>query len=203
MSQNSQIELIYGMIEGAESNLQNAKNLLADMNGGNVSSKFYTEKASQLRMPAVSAQVSGRVVEGIFDGQNMIGADEKSYPIPANYASKSKLVAGDHLKLTIKENGAFLYKQIGPIERKRIMGKLTYDDGQYKVVAEKKSYKVLLASVTYFKVQVGQNVTLIVPEAADCEWGAIENAMDSPDVDKAIAEIKKEDDGQTFDISEV
>ena len=42
-----------------------------------------------------------RVVEGVFNGQNMIGGDGEEYPIPANYSSKSKLVEGDILKLTI------------------------------------------------------------------------------------------------------
>ncbi|MBU4432193.1 hypothetical protein KKD60_02860, partial [Patescibacteria group bacterium] len=39
----------------------------------------------------------GKIVEGVFDGENMIGPDGKQYSIPANYASKSKLVEGDIL----------------------------------------------------------------------------------------------------------
>ena len=54
----------------------------------------------------------------------MVGSDGKNYPVPANYASKSKLVQGDILKLTIADDGAFLYKQIGPIPRKQVVGKL-------------------------------------------------------------------------------
>jgi len=29
----------------------------------------------------------GKVIEGVFDGQNMVGSDGKTYPVPANYAS--------------------------------------------------------------------------------------------------------------------
>lgn len=42
------------------------------------------------------------------------------------------------------------YKQIGPAKRKYISGPLSYEDGIYKVLANGKAYKVLLASVTYF-----------------------------------------------------
>ncbi|MBU1146566.1 hypothetical protein KKD80_03410, partial [Patescibacteria group bacterium] len=49
--------------------------------------------------PDVAYGESGeRIMEGVFNGQNMIGADGKEYLVPANYASKSKLVEGDILK---------------------------------------------------------------------------------------------------------
>ena len=120
---------------------------------------------------------SSQIVEGIFDGQGMIGPDKKKYSVPANYASKSKLIPGDMLKLTILEDGSFSYKQIGPIERKRIIGTLTYENNQYKVLAEGKAYKVLLASITYFKAEIGDRVTLVVPALEESEWGAIENVL--------------------------
>jgi hypothetical protein len=69
-------------------------------------------------------EVEGNIIEGVFDGENMIGPDGKQYSVPANYASKSKLIEGDILKLTITPNGTFVYKQIGPIERRRLVGVL-------------------------------------------------------------------------------
>ena len=75
------------------------------------------------------------------------------------------------------EDGSFVYKQIGPVERKKIIGTLTYEDGQYKVIAQSKAYKVLLASVTYFRAEVGDRVTIIVPELDDSDWAAIENVL--------------------------
>ena len=90
---------------------------------------------------------------------------------------KSKLVPGDVLKLTIKENGTFLYKQIGPADRTRVIGTLTYEDGQYKVIANGKAYKVLLASVTYFKAEIGDKITLVIPAIEESEWGSIENVL--------------------------
>ena len=59
----------------------------------------------------VSPMQDGRVIEGVFDGQHMIGSDGRQYLVPQNYASKSKLVEGDILKLTIQPNGSFLFKR--------------------------------------------------------------------------------------------
>ena len=94
----------------------------------------------------------------------MIGPDGKNYPVPANYASKSKLVEGDILKLTIADDGGFIYKQIGPIERRQIIGTLVQHDGAYYVEANGREYRILLASVTYFRIKEGDQVTIIVPE---------------------------------------
>ena len=108
----------------------------------------------------------------------MIGTDGKQYPVPANYASKSKLVEGDMLKLTITPDGSFVYKQIGPVERKRVIGIVSQDDlGNYVVIAEGKAYRVLLASVTYFKADPGDEVTIVVPRDSETVWAAIENLV--------------------------
>lgn len=119
-------------------------------------------------------QGESQIVEGVFDGQQMIGPEEKNYPVPANYASKSKLVEGDRLKLTILPNGSFMYKQISPVDRKHVKGILIQEDGQYKVNVDGEIYRVLLASVTYYKGEAGDEVTLILPTNTDSEWGAIE-----------------------------
>jgi hypothetical protein len=57
----------------------------------------------------------------------MLGVDDNKYPIPVNYSSKSKLVQGDKMKLTIERSGKMLYKQILPIERETKVGLLTKD----------------------------------------------------------------------------
>jgi hypothetical protein len=135
---------------------------------------------SQLSEKATTFAVSegGKVIEGVFDGQNMIGPDKKQYPVPANYASKSKLVEGDVLKLTIAEDGSFIYKQIGPVERKKMLGVLIVDDkGDFRVMAEGKPYKVLLASLTYFKSEPGDEVTIVVPKDQEADWAAVENVI--------------------------
>jgi bifunctional DNA-binding transcriptional regulator/antitoxin component of YhaV-PrlF toxin-antitoxin module len=137
------------------------------------SAAAFTEKAS-----ALSVSEGGKVIEGVFDGQNMVGPDNKQYPVPANYASKSKLVEGDVLKLTIADDGSFIYKQIGPVERRKVLGVLVQDDkGDYKVIAEGKTYKVLLASLTYFKAEAGDEVTIVLPRDTESQWAAVEHVI--------------------------
>lgn len=51
-----------------------------------------------------------RIIKGEFDGQHMAGEDGKRYPIPPNYASKSKLLTGDRLKLIIDVDSSFIFK---------------------------------------------------------------------------------------------
>jgi hypothetical protein len=108
----------------------------------------------------------------------MLGPDGKNYPVPANYASKSKLVQGDVLKLTIQDDGSFLYKQIGPVPRKTLVGVLKQKEGQFYVEVGSTNYSVLLASVTYFKLELGDQVSVVVPEEdPEAEWAAIEAAL--------------------------
>lgn len=171
MSQPSQLEVVRQMLESAEGNLRSAKQLLSELTGMQFGPD-YTKKAQTL----TSAE-GGRVIEGVFDGKDMIGPDKRKYPVPANYASKSKLVAGDVLKLTITDDGSYIYKQIGPVERKKMVGTLTQEGNQYQVLAGGKAYSVLLASVTYFKAHPGDQVSIIVPEDEDSSWAAVDNLM--------------------------
>ncbi len=162
-----QIKRLRSLIQEAETNLAAAKELLISLVG---------EEPEM--MAAVKDENIGKVIEGVFDGQNMVGSDGKTYPVPANYASKSKLVQGDILKLTIADDGSFLYKQIGPIPRKQVVGILTLRDGHYFVEVGEKLYRVLLASVTYFKAKPGDQVSVNVPEDdKDAEWAALEAAL--------------------------
>ena len=167
-----EISKVLRMIESAEASLKAARSLLAEIAPGVAAEAGI----SNLDTSDTKAYESGetQIVEGIFDGQAMIGPNEKTYPVPANYASKSKLIEGDRLKLTILSNGTFLYKQIAPAPRHFLKGTLINEDGHYKVVAEGKTYKVILASVTYYKGNQGDEVTLIVPKNSNSEWGAIE-----------------------------
>ncbi|MBI2638979.1 hypothetical protein HYW83_05315 [Candidatus Peregrinibacteria bacterium] len=176
---SNKLALLKEMLDSAEANLRSARQIMVELAGGTGDSHgTLAKKAATLKAGGNGGGGDGgQIIEGVFDGQNMIGPDGKSYPVPANYASKSKLVQGDVLKLTIADDGSFIYKQIGPVERKRIVGPLVYEDGQYKILANGKSYKVLLASVTYYRAEVGDNVTVIVPEFEESEWGAIDNVL--------------------------
>lgn len=120
----------------------------------------------------------GKVIEGVFDGENMIGPDGKQYSVPSNYASKSKLVEGDILKLTITNHGNFIYKQIGPIERARIVGVLDKNDaGDYVAIVDGKKYRLLTASVTYYKGEPGDEIVILIPGTGESKWAAVENVV--------------------------
>ncbi len=164
---DKQVKRLRSLIREAETNLAAANELLISLIGDD-------ERIT----PVATEDTLGKVIEGVFDGQNMVGSDSKTYPVPANYASKSKLVQGDILKLTIADDGAFLYKQIGPIPRKQIVGTLNLEGGHYFVSANGKNFRVLLASVTYFKAKPGDQVSVNVPEDdANAEWAALEAAL--------------------------
>lgn len=168
--QLQKISAIHEMIANAEKTIATARAMLAQIEGP-------SGKVSRRAVSPISTE-EGEVVEGVFDGQVMIGTDGKQYPVPANYASKSKLVEGDMLKLTITPDGSFVYKQIGPVERKRVIGIVSQDDlGNFVVIAEGKIYRVLLASVTYFKAEMSDEVTIVVPRDSETVWAAIENLV--------------------------
>lgn len=120
-----------------------------------------------------------RVVEGVFDGQSMVGSDGVRYNVSENYASKSKMVEGDILKLIIKGDGSYVYKQIGPVARRRLIGKLGSDPStnELVVICNDDVYKVLDASVTYFKGVPGDEVVILVPSGGKSVWAAVENIV--------------------------
>ena len=184
------IESLRQMVLNAEKAMQSAKAMLLQLEG----------KKKTGRKRKVEEEIDGNVIEGTFDGQLMIGTDGKQYPVPANYASKSKLVEGDILKLTITSDGSFVYKQIGPAQRKSVIGIVSQDEkGNYFIFSEGKPYKVLLASITYFKAEPGDEVVIMIPREIDATWAAIENVISKGDSDfspvvpekKKLAKTKK------------
>ena len=165
-----QIKRLRSLISDAETNLSAAKELLVSILGDG--------QSITAPIDSVVSTPEGKAIEGIFDGQIMIGPDGKNYPVPANYASKSKLVEGDIMKLTITEEGKFLYKQIGPVERKTVIGTLVQHDDKYFVEVAGREYQILYASVTYFRLRNGSQVSVIIPaNNDDATWAAVEAAL--------------------------
>ena len=116
------------------------------------------------------------VVEGIFDGYFMTGTDQKKYPVPMNYSSKTKLVPGDKLKLKILEDGKFIYKLIQPVERKHIRAVLTKtEENKFAAITdERKTYFLNQAAVTFFKGKPGDELYILVNEKEEFGFAAIE-----------------------------
>jgi len=168
---------IQELLDSAMSSLKTANSLLREMTGVADPARERLATRASVMSPRSASMNAARVVEGIFDGQNMVDGSGQTYPIPANYASKSKLVEGDHMKLTVTDEGKFMYKQIKQIDRKTIVGVLIHEDGQYKVLADGKTYRVLLASVTFYRADVGDQVTIIVPTQGEAQWGAVDAVL--------------------------
>lgn len=161
------IQALRDMITSAEQTIQSAKSMLLQIEG----------KRRVGRHRKVDDN-GGNVVQGTFDGQLMIGTNGKQYPVPANYASKSKLVEGDFLKLTIVPDGSFIYKQIGPVPRQNKIGIVGQDaGGNYFVAADGKPYRVLLASITYFNAEPGDEVAIVTSQDPAASWASIEAVL--------------------------
>ena len=65
-----QIKRLRALIQEAETNLAAANELLISLVGDD-------EKVT----PVVQDDNLGKVIEGVFDGQNMVGSDGKTYPV--------------------------------------------------------------------------------------------------------------------------
>jgi len=172
------IALIRKLVNNIQENSRRVDELL----GGN----FKEEELSMIgqfistddEREEVAMEIGGKIIEGVFNGQCMIGPDGKQYNVPSNYASKSKLVEGDILKLTIDSVGRFIYKQIGPIERNRIVGRLiSGKNAEYFVEYDGRKWQILTASVTYFKGNPGDEAVILVPKQGESNWAAVENIV--------------------------
>lgn len=178
-----QIEIIEEMIKIAEDNISAAKKLLQRL--------IAAEPQRDEDLISETENEEGNIVIGIFNGQSMRTKDGKQYTVPANYASKSKLVYGDTLKLIIAPDGKFIYKQIKPVARKRVIGELVKNPqtNNLEVTTEAKNYQVLAASITYFKGQVGNSVVILVPRNKESNWAAIENIIKEDNNKIAVKKI--------------
>lgn len=170
--QNNNLALALDMLEAAMTSIKSAYQILEPLVGSDELRTRLSAGLPHLQGPVAADE--GQIVEGVFDGERMQGADGKTYPVPANYSSKSKLVEGDVLKLTIALDGRLIYKQIGPVPRTHAIGKLITEDGRYKIFAEGRIYAVNTASVTFHKVSVGDRVSILLPEGRVATWAAVD-----------------------------
>lgn len=175
-------------LANASGQLAMAQQLMSGLTGEAVAPHL-KQRTQQVNQADVEA--GNQIVEGVFNGQNMVGPDGKIYTIPANYVSKSKLVEGDLLKLTILPDGSFMYKQIGPIERSRLVGTLVLspDTGDYTVAVGQKHYRVIKASITYYKGMPGDEVVILTPQDAESSWAAVENVIHQGSLSTTVSDM--------------
>lgn len=116
------------------------------------------------------------IIEGIFDWFFMVWADQKKYPVPMNYSSKTKLIPWDTLKLKVMADGKFIYKLIKPADRKHLKAILSRtDDNKFTAVTEEWTvYFLNQAAVTFFKGTPGDELYIIINEKDKGSFAAIE-----------------------------
>lgn len=105
-------------------------------------------------------QVEG--VMGIYDGTHMVAPDGSKYEVPANYAAKSKIVFGDTLKL-VDTDGKKLFKHVGKVERLKVEGILTKKEGEWYILTDRGSYKVLDSAAEYQRAELNSEATAFIP----------------------------------------
>ena len=182
---DTKLKVVHKILENIRESLEQVENMVSEMEDGNT--EISDEEIDNLitQSEGVEHTDRGMIIEGVFDGYQMIGPDGKQYSVPPNYSSKSKLVEGDLLKLTIAPDGAFIYKQIRPIDRERMKGKLVKDKetGEFRVLVDKKLFKVLLASVTYYRGDVGDEAVILTPSGGKSTWAAVDNIIKAGSAD--------------------
>lgn len=178
---NQMLQFIKNTLSGIDTDLKRVKIVL------NKLAKFDPKDAKSLDDKEITDTIGSEelksykeddveIVEGKFDGYFMIGADQKKYPVPLNYSSKTKLVPGDVLKLKILDNGQFVYKLIKPVERKHIRALLSKtDDNKYTAVTDDgKTYFLNQAAVTFFKGRPGDELYILTNDKEEAWFAAIE-----------------------------
>ena len=130
-----------------------------------------------------------RDVVGSFNGESFIEQDGGEYPVTPNYASKSGLVEGDILRLIITKDGKFIYKQINLVDRKSLFGTIHFEkDGGY-VRTINGDYKILAASISFMRVEEGDEAIIIVPRDFSAVYGSLKAIIKRNGGDKNGKEI--------------
>jgi len=169
------IESVLSLIEIAENNLKTARSILSSL-----SPDKNLRINSENKMPinrSMDETTALEVVEGIFDGEAMIGDNGKTYPVPQNYASKTQLVVGDRMKWLLTTERE-IFKLIHPVPRERVTGTFNIEGDSFVVLVDKfpNSINILKASATYamkqLGLQPGDEIAVYIPKDTTPSWAA-------------------------------
>jgi len=174
-TQQASLQALQELLSTAERSLHHAKNLMVQITGKKT---IDTEEPDIAGLHAYK-HGNAKVIEWVFTGKDMLGADKKSYPVPANYASKSKIVEGSKLKMTIKADGSYQYKIINEVEYDTTTGTLIKDAEHFMVISQQGIYQVLPASVTYLQAHIGDRVAIRIPRDKKATYATIDTIVPS------------------------
>lgn len=176
------VQFVKNTIHDIESDLKRVKialQTLEKLDPSDLSSFSLVNQVDDETWPAVLQSYTEedvQIIEWLFDGYFMVGSDQKKYPVPLNYASKTKLVPGDILKLKILPDGKFVYKLIRPVERKHVRAVLSKtDDNKFIAVTDdSKTYFLNQAAVTFFKWKPSDELYIVTNVDGSGSFAAIE-----------------------------
>lgn len=171
MSSDNQIKALRDLINTAQSSINSAKHIINALlwdEDGSTSLSYDTTWLSQYESEG------SQVIEWVFIGDGMLASDGNTYPVPQNYASKSLLVQGSRLKATIDESGRIKYKIISEIPFTTEIGIITKNGDKYQIATDTKTYNVLVAAITFHKCNIGDTVTIRIPEWKEATYAVIE-----------------------------
>ncbi|MBC7498876.1 hypothetical protein H7170_04505 [Candidatus Gracilibacteria bacterium] len=173
MSQDKQIKALRDLVQAAENSIRSARKILDSLLGDIPRDEFDISSSD------LSSYQSGddKIVEGVFTGDAMLGPDGSVYPVPQNYSSKSLLVQGSRLKATIESHGGIKYKIIEEIPFETSIGIVTKNGDKYEITTNMKTYKVLMAAITFHKCSVGDTVSIRTPKGKDATYAVIESII--------------------------
>lgn len=89
------VQFVQNMLGNMENDMKRIKltlNQLAKFDPENPESVEIKNEGGEMPELKSYSEENAEVVEGKFDGYFMIGVDQKKYPVPLNYSSKTKLV---------------------------------------------------------------------------------------------------------------
>jgi hypothetical protein len=173
MLQDKQIKALRDLIQSAENSIRSARKML-DTATGDIPREDFDINTNEL----ISYQSwDDKIVEWVFTWDSMLGPDGSVYPVPQNYSSKSLLVQWSRLKATIESHGGIKYKIIEEIPFETSIGIVTKNWDKYEITTDVKTYRVLMAAITFHKCNIGDTVSIRTPKWKDATYAVIESII--------------------------
>ncbi|MBN1162711.1 hypothetical protein JXA34_03130 [Patescibacteria group bacterium] len=102
-------------------------------------------------------------IVGTFNGVEMVTDEGEAFDVPNNYAAKTKLVYGDTLKM-VQKGDQKSFKHIKKVNRKKVEGIVSKKEGNWYVLTEHGSHRIVDEVVDYNKIKLNDKVFVLLPE---------------------------------------
>lgn len=180
------LQLLGQALSAAESSLSLARQLLRELES-QAPPPRPSDPPRGAPFPHAQPQPQARELPGVvgtFDGTYLTTLDGRKFPVPEGYASKTKLVFGDKLKM-IEERGQRHFKQIEQVRRIFANGIFSQKEGRFVAVTADGSYRLLQSSLRYYGGGEGDEVRIILPEGnKHAPFAAIDSILKKSQVKK-------------------